>query len=238
MLDDGSSALKLLVIEEQELYHALYPVIFNKKHGIELLDVIDRKPDGEIVSLLKDALPEVLLYSILRLDAAMIGQLGLIRREFPAVSIVITIIINDIAGTRLLRRALVGGQGGLALFLKQSVRRADELSAIIRSVAGGQIIIDPDLTGSVFCETSGTLLEGLTPREQEILSFIAGGYTNDAIADVLGIDMRTVRHHINSIYSKLKTDSCVQKKHPRVSAARFYMETTGELSGPLAAVRR
>jgi hypothetical protein len=114
MLDDGSSALKLLVIEEQELYHGLYPVIFNNKHGIELLDVIDRKPDGEIVSLLKDALPEVLLYSILRLDAAMIGQLGLIRREFPAVSIVITIIINDIAGTRLLRRALVGGQGGLA----------------------------------------------------------------------------------------------------------------------------
>lgn len=238
MPDNGSSALKLLVIEEQKLYQGLYPVIFDVKCGIDLLDVIDRKPGGEILDILKDARPETLLYSLLGLDAGMIGQLGLIRREFPGVSIVVTIITHDIAGIQLLRRALTGGPGGLALFLKQSVRRADELHAIIRSVASGQIIIDPELTGSVFCETRDTLLEGLTPREQEILSFIAGGYTNDAIAGTLGIDMRTVRHHINSIYSKLKTDLHLRQRHPRVSAARFYMETTGELSGTLATARR
>ncbi len=238
MPDNGSSALKLLVIEEQTLYQGLYPVIFDEKRGIDLLDVINRKPDREILNLLRGTRPEVMLYSLLGLDADMIGQLGLIRREFPAVGIVVTIIVNDIAGTQLLRRALTGGRGGLALFLKQSVRRADELHAIIRSVDSGQIIIDPELTGSVFCETRDALLEGLTPREQEILSFIAVGYTNDAIAGILGIDMRTVRHHINSIYSKLKTDLHLRQRHPRVSAARFYMETTGELSGTLATVRR
>jgi len=50
-----------------------------------------------------------------------------------------------------------------------------------------------------------------------------------AIAEALYIDVRTVRHHINNMYSKLRADVDFNHKHPRVSAARIYLETTGEL---------
>ena len=59
----------------------------------------------------------------------------------------------------------------------------------------------------------------LTPREYEVLSLIAKGYSNPSIAEKLYIDPRTVEHHINSIYSKLPFDEGVDE---RVMAALMY----------------
>jgi len=75
-------------------------------------------------------------------------------------------------------------------------------------------------------------LNQLTTREAEILSLLAKGYTNSAIAEALYIDIKTVEHHINSMYSKLRTSAEFNDKHPRVSAARIYLEATGELLTP------
>ena len=72
-------------------------------------------------------------------------------------------------------------------------------------------------------------MKELTDRELEILNLLAQGYTNQGIAKMLYIDIKTVAHHLNNIYSKLKDDSEFNQKHPRVSVARLYLETTGEL---------
>ncbi|HTK09743.1 MAG TPA: response regulator transcription factor [Ktedonobacteraceae bacterium] len=47
----------------------------------------------------------------------------------------------------------------------------------------------------------------LTDREREVLSLIAQGYTNQAIAERLVISPRTLRNHISSIFSKLQVTS-------------------------------
>jgi len=67
-------------------------------------------------------------------------------------------------------------------------------------------------------------LKQLTTRELEILSLLSQGYTNSSIADTLFIDIKTVEHHLNSMYSKLKSDPDYNTKHLRVSAARLYLE--------------
>ena len=69
----------------------------------------------------------------------------------------------------------------------------------------------------------------LTHRELEILSLMASGYTNSAIAEALYIDIRTVQRHINNMYGKVRAETDVDKRHLRVSAARMYLENTGEL---------
>ena len=79
------------------------------------------------------------------------------------------------------------------------------------------------------------VLKQLTARELEILSLLAKGYTNGAIAESLYIDIKTVEHHINSMYSKLKSTADFNYKHSRVSAARLYLEATGELLTPVLA---
>jgi len=118
----------------------------------------------------------------------------------------------------------------MAIFLRQSLERADQLRQIIKSVSEGHVIIDPALTSLLFTEKHRHMfLKGFTGRELEVLSLVAQGYTNLAIAAVLYIDIRTVRHHMNSMYSKLKADVDFDHKHPRVHAARLYLETAGEL---------
>ncbi len=44
----------------------------------------------------------------------------------------------------------------------------------------------------------------LTEREREILTFIAQGYTNPAIAERLVLSPKTVRNHVSTIFSKLQ----------------------------------
>ena len=66
----------------------------------------------------------------------------------------------------------------------------------------------------------------LTRREVEVIELIADGLTNQAIADKLFIDVRTVHHHVNSIYSKLERED---NRHPRVMLAKWYWISTGKL---------
>ena len=74
-----------------------------------------------------------------------------------------------------------------------------------------------------------TYLKQLTNKELEILGLLSRGHTNITIAQALYINIKTVEHHLNSVYSKFKTDADFSNKHPRVSAARLYLQEIGEL---------
>jgi DNA-binding NarL/FixJ family response regulator len=118
----------------------------------------------------------------------------------------------------------------MALFLKQSLDKVDQLCQTIQAVYDGQVILDPPLATFMFAgKPECPFLKQLTTRELEILSLLSQGYTNSAIADTLFIDIKTVEHHLNSMYSKLKSDPDYNTKHLRVSVARLYLETMGDL---------
>lgn len=50
-------------------------------------------------------------------------------------------------------------------------------------------------------------VDGLTPREVEIVQLVAGGLTNRQIADRLALSTRTVDAHLRSVYAKLGVKS-------------------------------
>ena len=116
----------------------------------------------------------------------------------------------------------------MALFQKYSLDKIDHLCQTITAVSQGQVILDPPLASFMFAgKPENPFLKQLTTRELEILSLLSQGYTNAAIANALFIDIKTVEHHLNSMYSKLKADPDYNTKHLRVSAARLYLETMG-----------
>jgi DNA-binding NarL/FixJ family response regulator len=55
--------------------------------------------------------------------------------------------------------------------------------------------------------TSGPPDDGLSAREREVMTLIAGGHTNGEIAAHLFLAEKTVKNHVRSIYSKLGVDS-------------------------------
>lgn len=230
MSNTESKAIRLFVVEEQEIYRELYKSILPSMAPIELIGVSTNGEIAKINQVVSSLHPDVLLLSTKKLEKATIDELEQVRIDYPDTGIVLLLVFYTAQDVELLRKLALAGKGGMALFLKQSLDLTEQLFGIIMSVNQGQVILDPLLTTFLLTEkTECPFLSQLTVRESEILSLLAKGYTNSAIAEALFIDIKTVEHHINSMYSKLKTAADFNDRHPRVSAARIYLEATGEL---------
>jgi DNA-binding NarL/FixJ family response regulator len=126
-----------------------------------------------------------------------------IRQSHPRTGVV---VLSQYASPSYALALLEGGSDGRAYLLKDRVADADDLVEAVRTVAAGGSIIDPkvveELVGARSRSTS-SVLDRLTPREREILSEMAQGKSNAAIAAALILSERAVEKHTNSIFSKL-----------------------------------
>ncbi len=228
MIQTKSETVSLLVVEEQEIYREIYNSALTGNADINVLRVSDIGEKGTIVRAINELNPDVLLLSIKRLDENIIEELGKIKSTSPQMGIVILIVHYSPQDIELLRKLALCGGSGMALFLKQSLDKVQQLCRMVLAVKQGQVILDPPLANYMFAgKPDCPFLKQLTARELEILSLLSQGYTNQAIAETLFIDIKTVEHHLNSMYSKLKSDPGYNTKHLRVSAARLYLEKMG-----------
>jgi DNA-binding NarL/FixJ family response regulator len=230
MIQAKSENIRLYIVEEQEIYREMYQVVLPARANIDILRVSASSDKGVMARAVAEVNPDVLLLSIRKLDINIIEELERIRNANPKMGIVILIVFYSSQDIELLRRLALCGESGMALFLKQSLDKVEQLCRTIVAVSQGQVILDPPLATFMFAgKPECPFLKQLTTRELEILSLLSQGYTNSAIADTLFIDIKTVEHHLNSMYSKLKTDPDYNSKHLRVSAARLYLESMGTL---------
>jgi len=230
MVQTKTDTLRLYVVEEQELYRELYKSVLPPRENIKLLQVSSSNDIEGIRQNVAELHPDVLLLSVKKLNSAIVGELEQIRNNYPEMGIVILLVFYSSQDIELLRRLALSGESGMALFLKQSIDKVDQLCQTIQAVYDGQVILDPPLATFMFAgKPECPFLKQLTTRELEILSLLSQGYTNSAIAGTLFIDIKTVEHHLNSMYSKLKSDPDYITKHLRVSVARLYLETMGDL---------
>lgn len=221
-----SKTVRLYVVEEQEIYREVYNSIFPSRAPVELLQVSANGDVGALMQAVSDLCPDVVLLSTKRLEINIIEELEQIRTDYPNIGIVLLLVFYSAQDIDLLRRLAQKGEGGMALFLKQSLDQIEQLYGIIVAVSQGQVILDPPLATFMFAgKPENPFLKQLTARELEVLSLLSRGYKNSAIAETLYIDIKTVEHHLNSMYSKLKVDPDFNDKHLRVSAARLYLKT-------------
>jgi DNA-binding NarL/FixJ family response regulator len=97
------------------------------------------------------------------------------------------------------------GSARRGYLLKHRLGRPHLLVGAVRTVAAGGSFIDPDVVEVlVQARARAAPLSELTPREREVLSEIAQGKSNGAIADGLGLSKRGVEAHIASIFMKLQ----------------------------------
>jgi DNA-binding NarL/FixJ family response regulator len=229
MMEGKNQMIRLFVVEEQRIFNNVYKEIFSPMNSICLLGMSNTGELANAIPEISSFSPDVLFVSIKKLDQNTIDSLKQIRSGFPDMGFVVSFISYNASNIIALRKVAAGSQAGMAFLLKQSVDRAEQLCNVIRSVNEGQVILDATVTDLMFSDNDRGVIKELTPRERKIIDLIARGYTNSNIANALFIDIRTVQHHINNIYSKLKEDPDFNVGHPRVSAARMYLETTGEL---------
>jgi len=118
-----------------------------------------------------------------------------------------------------------GGANGRAYLLKERLSDVEQLVQALREVTNGGSVIDPLVVESLVDARSRTKhspLEHLTPRELEVLSEIAQGKNNAAVASSLVLSERAVEKHINSLFSKLGLGE-EPDVHRRVKAVLLYL---------------
>lgn len=180
----------------------------------------------EIVDAICEHRPDLLL-----LDLSLPGRNGLelipeVRTLSPATRIIVVTMHLD----RLLAdRVLALGANG---FLPKEAG-LDELEQTIRVVMSGATVISPRVptsTNRVTLKAAHSALAQLTPRQHEVIWWIAKGDTSQEIATRLGLSERTIAFHRANIREKLGVDSTLGMLRYSVLLQLDQLSSNGALS--------
>jgi DNA-binding NarL/FixJ family response regulator len=183
--------LRILTVDDHPLVRQGINSIVTSEPGMTV--VAEASTGYEGVELFRKHKPDVTLMDLRLPDMSGIDALAAIRMEFRDARIV---ILTTFEGDVEVQRALRAGASGYVL--KSMWRK--ELVEMIRRVAGGGKVVDPEMA----VQMSGYLGDQmLTEREIEVLERIPAGMRNRDIADQLFISEETVKVHVGHILEKL-----------------------------------
>lgn len=114
---------------------------------------------------------------------------------------------------------------GWSYLLRQSVNDIATLVRAIDGAASGLVVMDPSVVERLGERDSR--LGALTKRQLEVLSLMAKGYNNAAIARSLVLEEKSVENHINAIFGQLHLGRD-NAAHPRVQAVLLYLQESTE----------
>lgn len=186
--------IRVLLADDHHLVRTGIRALLEKAGDIE---VVGEAVDGQEAAELAERLaPDVLLIDIAMPRLNGIQAIERVRALGLETQIVILSMHSD---QTLVRRALQYGARGY--LLKRSV--SEELLLAVRAASQGKIYLSPAVSEIVlddfltFQAKSGgaSPLDQLTPREREVLQLVAEGHTNNSIAQMLNISVKTVEKH-------------------------------------------
>lgn len=199
----------LLVVDDQVLIRTAVVELLRSSGEIE---VVGEAVNGrEAVRLVRELHPDVVLMDIRMPVMDGIEATSTIRADHDLESTRVLILTTFEEDEYLLAALRAGADG----FIGKGAE-PDEIVRGLRAVRDGESLLSPTATRSLIgrylkgdraVATSGRYdarrLEELTPREREILVLVAGGLSNQEIADELVISPFTAKTHVNNMMTKL-----------------------------------
>jgi DNA-binding NarL/FixJ family response regulator len=149
-----------------------------------------------------------------------------IRAEHPAIGVV---VLSQFVEEAYAYDLLKDGAEKLGYILKERIADLDELVRALKAVDEGGSFLDPRVVEALVARKSALAdspLADLTDREREVLSEMATGKNNAAIAASLFLSDRAVEKHINSLFQKLGLSGAPQV-HRRVMAVLAFLREEG-----------
>ncbi len=117
------------------------------------------------------------------------------------------------------------GAQGIGYLLKEKVGDMGVFTDAVRRVADGESVLDPDVVARlVGRKRKAGPLDGLTPRERQVLALIAEGRSNVGIAHDLVVTVAAIERHVTSIFDKLGLRQAPEA-HRRVLAVLTFLRT-------------
>ena len=218
-MQDQNNRISVLVVEADGLLRDM------------LRTVLAAEPRLRVVGVTGDASEAVRIAGIEKPDVTLVGLSG--ESESDALAVAQS-ISSSRAGSRIVflgehpdRRTLAAlpafRAAGWSYLLRQSVTDVATLVRAIDGAAMGLVVLDPAVVESL--GRRETRISALTKRQLEVLSLMAKGNNNAAIARTLVLEEKSVENHINAIFGQLNL-SRDNAAHPRVKAVLLYLQET------------
>jgi len=133
------------------------------------------------------------------------------------------LVLSQYVEERYASELLALGTVGVGYLLKERVADVREFVEAAQRVADGGTALDPEVVAQLLARSRRRdPLAALSPREMEVLSLMAQGLTNVAIAGSLVVSSGAVEKHISSIFTKLDLPPS-ELEHRRVLAVLRYV---------------
>jgi DNA-binding NarL/FixJ family response regulator len=167
-------------------------------------EVVGRSGDAEdLMREVRSASPDVAIVDVRMPPGNAVEGLvaaAEIRRSYPSVAVLV--LSQHLEPTYMLE--LVGDNAsGVGYLLKDRVREVGEFVDAVERVAAGGTAFDPEVVKSLVQGRRRSTLDELTDRERAVLTLIAEGRSNRAIAKQLYLSPRAVERHVQGIFQKL-----------------------------------
>ncbi|OJX43793.1 MAG: hypothetical protein BGO78_02170 [Chloroflexi bacterium 44-23] len=197
----------LLIVDDHGVIRAGLQALLDSESGFHVVG--EAENSEQAIDLAGQLHPDVIL-----MDISMPGSNGIeatrqICEKYPLMKVLILTVHED---RELLREALRCGASGYVL--KQAVK--SELINAIHAVTRGELYVHPSMTRALLNQALASANPSqlkdphLTLREIEIIRLIAKGYTNQQIAGLLHISIRTVEFHRGNVMNKLGLEGRVE----------------------------
>jgi DNA-binding NarL/FixJ family response regulator len=212
-----------VIAEDEFLMREALEHVMARVDGIEVVRYVGDR--DALLAAVEEERPDAVLTDIrmppTRTDEGIQAAQAL-RRSYPEIGVV---VLSQFADPTYALELLEAGSAGRAYLLKERVSEPDELISAIHAVVRGESVIDPRVVDSLVRARSVNArspLAELTPRERDVLSELAQGKSNAAIARSLVLTKRAVEKHINAIFTKLELPSPDDVSR-RVTAALLFL---------------
>ena len=193
------------------------------------VDVVGTAADfDELIAAVGDLRPDAVLTDIRMPPTGTdegIRAAKQIRADHPTIGVV---VLSQFVEEEYAYDLLKEGAGGLGYLLKERVADVEEVVRALEEVARGGSVLDPKVVEALVAakdRMAHSPLGQLTEREREVLSLMAQGMNNAAIAKALFLTDRAVEKHINSMFHKLGLTE-EPDVHRRVMAVLAFLRET------------
>jgi DNA-binding NarL/FixJ family response regulator len=142
-----------------------------------------------------------------------------VRRTWPDARL---LVLSQYVEVSYADDLLAAGTGGVGYLLKDRVSDLDDFLGSVAAVAAGGTVLDPLVVRQLMGRHRDPIAD-LTPREREVLSLMAEGKSNAAIAAALTVSLGAVEKHTQRIFAKLRLSPDDDTAHRRVAAVLRFL---------------
>jgi DNA-binding NarL/FixJ family response regulator len=218
-MTEGKAPLRIVLADDAILLREALAAVLAAS-GFEVVGQAADVP--ELLALVERTRPDVIVVDV-RMPPTHTTE-GLeaartIRAERPGTAV---LVLSQYVETRYAVDLLRDDPAGIGYLLKDHVARLTDLADAVRRVAAGDSVIDPEVVARLLGRhRRHSALDELTPRERQILGLMAEGLSNQAIADRLALELKTIEGHVGAIFSKLSLEPTNESHRRGAGGARL-----------------